>query len=175
MKCLGDWPIPILQRWLLSAAAGPVLFLVGLAGCTTLHDPVLLMLSVLLAACMIARCILLYRTIRQGAYETVEGVCIGIKRAAFGNHLRIRLLTDSGAEHSLLLDRYQKLLIGSRYRVYLQHSPVSAPSIAGMQHIALLGLEDLGAYPAGPEASDHKIISTEKPDTIKMEENNEEA
>lgn len=175
MKRLGDWPIPILRRWLLSAAAGPVLFLVGLAGCIALHDPVLLTFSVLLAACMVVRCILLYRMIRQGAYETVEGMCVGIKRAAFGNHLHVRLLTDSGAEHSLLLDRRQKLLTGSRYRVYLQRSPVSTPSIAGMQHTVLLGLEDLGAYPASPEPSDHKVISTEKTDTIKMEENNEDA
>lgn len=175
MKPLGDWPIPILRRWLLSVAAGPVLFLVGLAGCIALHDPILLTLSVLLAACMVVRCILLYRAVRQGAYESVEGLCIGIKRAAFGNHLHIRLLTDSGTEHSLLLDRRQKLLTGNRYRVYLQRPPVSAASIAGMQHTVMLGLEDLGAYPAGPEPSEHKTASTEKPDIIKMEENNEEA
>lgn len=175
MKRLGDWPIPILQRWLLSAAAGPILFLVGLAGCIALHDPVLLTLSVLLTACMVVHCILLFHTIRQGAYETVEGMCIGIKRAAFGNHLHICLLTDSGAEHSLLLNRHQKFLTGNRYRVYLRRSPVSAASIVGIQHTVLLGLEDLGAYPAGPEPSDHKITSTEKPDSIKTEENNEEA
>lgn len=161
MNCLGNWPVPILRRWLLSAAAGPVLFLTGLAGCITLHDTILLALSILPAACMIVHSILFYRTVCQGAYEAVEGVCISIKRATLGNHLHIRLLTDSGTEHSLLLGRHQKLLIGNRYRIYLQRSPASAPSIAGMQHTMLLGLEDLGAYSAGPEPSNHKPISTE--------------
>ena len=50
-------PAPILRRWLLSAAAGPVIFLIGLAGRIALHDPTLLTLSTLLASCMVVRCI----------------------------------------------------------------------------------------------------------------------
>lgn len=49
MSGFENWPAPILRRWLLSAAAGPVIFLIGLAGRIALHDPTLLTLSTLLA------------------------------------------------------------------------------------------------------------------------------
>ena len=82
MSGFENWPAPILRRWLLSAAAGPVIFLIGLAGRIALHDPTLLTLSTLLASCIVVRCILLFQAIRQGAYETVEGVCVAIRRAS---------------------------------------------------------------------------------------------
>lgn len=81
MSGFENWPAPILRRWLLSAAAGPVIFLIGLAGRIALHDPTLLTLSTLLASCMVVRCILLFQAIRQGDYETVEGVCVAFRRA----------------------------------------------------------------------------------------------
>lgn len=123
MSGFENWPAPILRRWLLSAAAGPVIFLIGLAGRIALHDPTLLTLSTLLASCMVVRCVLLFRAIRQGDYETVEGVCVAIRRAPLGGHQRIRLMDDSGTAHDLLLDRHQRFLIGSSYRVYLQSPP----------------------------------------------------
>lgn len=88
MSGFENWPAPILRRWLLSAAAGPVIFLIGLAGRIALHDPTLLTLSSLLASCIVVRCILLFQAIRQGAYETVEGVCVAIRRAPLGGHQR---------------------------------------------------------------------------------------
>ena len=96
MSGFENWPAPILRRWLLSAAAGPVIFLIGLAGRIALHDPTLLTLSTLLASCMVVRCILLFRAIRHGDYETVEGVCVAIRRAPLGGHQHIRLMDDSG-------------------------------------------------------------------------------
>ena len=51
MSGFENWPAPILRRWLLSTAAGPVIFLIGLAGRIALHDPTLLTLSTLLASC----------------------------------------------------------------------------------------------------------------------------
>ena len=47
MSGFENWPAPILRRWLLSTAAGPVIFLIGLAGRIALHDPTLLTLSAL--------------------------------------------------------------------------------------------------------------------------------
>ena len=52
MSGFENWPAPILRRWLLSAAAGPVILLIGLAGRIALHDPTLLTLSSLLASCI---------------------------------------------------------------------------------------------------------------------------
>ena len=72
MSGFENWPAPILRRWLLSAAAGPVIFLIGLAGRIALHDPTLLTLSTLLASCMVVRCILLFQAIRQGDYRHIQ-------------------------------------------------------------------------------------------------------
>ena len=93
MSGFENWPAPILRRWLLSAAAGPVIFLIGLAGRIALHDPTLLTLSSLLASCIVVRCMLLFQAIRQGDYETVEGVCVAIRRASLRGHQRIRLMS----------------------------------------------------------------------------------
>lgn len=167
MSGFESWPTPILRRWLLSTAAGPVIFLIGLAGRIVLHDPTLLTLSILLSGCIVARCILLFRTIRQGAYETVEGVCVAIRQAPLGGHQRIRLVDDSDTAHDLLLDRHQRFLIGSSYRVYLQSPPGAALPEARIPHGTLLGLEELGAcraeseidcQPAAPEGPNPDIV-----------------
>lgn len=174
MSGFENWPAPILRRWLLSAAAGPVIFLIGLAGRIALHDPPLLTISVLLTACTSIRCILLFRTIRQGDYETVEGMCVAIKRAPLGGHQRIRLMDESGTAHDLLLDRRQKFLIGNSYRVYLQSPPGAALPEARIPHGALLGLEDLGE--CRPESEiDCQAAAQEDPHIIKTEDFNEQA
>ena len=172
MSGFESWPAPILRRWLLSAAAGPVIFLIGLTGRIALRDPVLLPLSALLSGCIVARCILLFRTIRQGAYETVEGVCIAIRRVPIGGHQRIRLMDDSGSAHDLLLDRYQKFLIGNSYRVYLQSPPGAELPGVRIPRGALLGLEELGACRAESEI-DGQSATPEGPNIAEMEEFNE--
>ena len=172
MSGFESWPTPILRRWLLSTAAGPVIFLIGLTGRIALRDPVLLPLSALLSGCIVARCILLFRTIRQGAYETVEGVCIAIRRAPIGGHQRIRLMDDSGSAHDLLLDRRQKFLIGNSYRVYLQSSPGAELPEARIPCGALLGLEELGACWAESEI-DGQSATPEGPNIIEMKKYDE--
>ena len=169
MSGFESWPTPILRRWLLSTAAGPVIFLIGLAGRIVLHDPTLLTLSILLSGCIVARCILLFRTIRQGAYETVEGVCVAIRQAPLGGHQRIRLVDDSDTAHDLLLDRHQRFLIGSSYRVYLQSPPGAALPEARIPHGTLLGLEELGACRAESEI-DGQSATPEGPNIAEMEE-----
>ena len=168
MSGFENWPAPILRRWLLSAAAGPFIFLIGLAGRIALHDPVLLTLSALLASCIGVRCILLFRVIRQGDYETLEGVCVTVRRAPLGSHQRIRLMDDSGAAHDLLLDRRQRFLVGSGYRV----SHGAALLGARIPHGVLLGLEDLGEYRAESEIA-CQTAAQEDSDIIEMEEVNE--
>ena len=172
MSGFENWPAPILRRWLLSAAAGPVIFLIGLAGRIALHDPTLLTLSTLLASCIVVRCILLFQAIRQGAYETVEGVCVAIRRAPLGGYQHIRLMDESGTAHDLLLDRRQRFLIGSSYRVYLQSPPGAALPEARIRHGALLGLEELGAYRAESEI-DGQSATPEGPNIAETEEFNE--
>ena len=165
-------PAPILRRWLLSAAAGPVIFLIGLAGRIALHDPTLLTLSALLASCVGVRCILLFQAIRQGDYETVEGMCVAIRRAPLGGHQRIRLMDESGTAHDLLLDRRQRFLIGSSYRIYLQSSPGASLPEARIPRGALLGLEELGACRAELEIGGQPS-APEDPNIIGMKKYNE--
>ena len=153
MSGFENWPAPILRRWLLSTAAGPVIFLIGLTGRIALRDPVLLPL-------------------RQGAYETVEGVCIAIRRAPIGGHQRIRLMDDSGSAHDLLLDRYQKFLIGNSYRVYLQSPPGAELPGVRIPRGALLGLEELGACRAESEI-DGQPAAPEDPNIIEMKKYDE--
>ena len=172
MSGFENWPAPILRRWLLSAAAGPVIFLIGLAGRIALHDPTLLTLSTLLASCMVVRCILLFQAIRHGDYETEEGVCVAIRRAPLGGHQRIRLVDDSDTAHDLLLDRHQRFLIGSSYRVYLQSPPGAALPEARIPHGTLLGLEELGACRTESEI-DGQPAAPEDPNIAEMEEFNE--
>lgn len=172
MSGFENWPAPILRRWLLSAAAGPVIFLIGLAGRIALHDPTLLTLSTLLASCIVVRCILLFQAIRQGAYETVEGVCVAIRRASLRGHQRIRLMDDSGTAHDLLLDRRQKFLVGSSYRVYLQSPPGAVLPGVRIPRGALLGLEELGACRAESEI-DCQAAAQEDPNIIEMKKYDE--
>ena len=172
MSGFESWPTPILRRWLLSAAAGPVIFLIGLTVRIALHDPTLLTLSTLLASCMVVRCILLFQAIRQGSYEAVEGVCVTIRRAPLGGHQRIRLMDESGTAHDLLLDRHQKFLIGNSYRVFLQSSPGAALPEARISHGALLGLEEIEE--CRPESEiDCQPAAPEGPNIAEMEEFNE--
>ena len=171
MSGFENWPAPILRRWLLSAA-GPVIFLIGLTVRIALHDPTLLTLSTLLASCMVVRCILLFQAIRHGDYETVEGVCVAIRRAPLGGHQRIRLMDESGTAHDLLLDRRQKFLIGSSYRVYLQSPPGAELSGVRIPRGALLGLEELGACRADSEI-DCQPAAPEGPNIAETEEFNE--
>ena len=172
MSGFENWPAPILRRWLLSAAAGPGIFLIGLAGRIALHDPTLLTISTLLASCIVVRCILLFQAIRQGAYETVEGVCVAIRRASLRGHQRIRLMDDSGTAHDLLLDRRQKFLVGSSYRVYLQSPPGAVLPGVRIPRGALLGLEELGACRAESEI-DCQAAAQEDPNIIEMKKYDE--
>ena len=146
MSGFENWPAPILRRWLLSAAAGPVIFLIGLAGRIALHDPTLLTLSSLLASCIVVRCILLFQA--------------------------IRLMDDSGTAHDLLLDRRQRFLIGSSYRIYLQSSPGAALPEARIPHGTLLGLEEIEECRAESEI-DCQAAAQEGSDIIKTERFNE--
>lgn len=74
MSGFENWPAPILRRWLLSAAAGPVIFLIGLAGRIALHDQTLLTLSTLLASRMVVRCIRICGRIAL-LHRSAEALC----------------------------------------------------------------------------------------------------
>lgn len=100
------------------------------------------------------------------------GTLADIRRAPLGGHQRIRLMDDSGTAHDLLLDRRQRFLIGSSYRIYLQSSPGAALPEARIPHGTLLGLEDLGECRVESEI-DCQAAAQEGSDIIKTERFNE--
>ena len=102
----------------------------------------------------------------------MEGVCIAIRRAPIGGHQRIRLMDDSGTAHDLLLDRRQRFLIGSSYRVYLQSPPGAALPGARILHGALLGLEEIEECRAESEI-DCQPAAPEDPNIIEMKKYDE--
>lgn len=104
--------------------------------------------------------------------KPVEGVCVTIRRAPLGGHQRIRLMDESGTAHDLLLDRRQRFLIGSSYRVYHQSPPGAALPEARIPHGALLGLEEIEECRAESEI-DCQAAAQESSDIIKTERFNE--
>ena len=101
-------------------------------------------------------------------------MCVAIRRASLRGHQRIRLMDESGTAHDLLLDRRQRFLIGSSYRVYLQSPPGAELPEARIPRGALLGLEELGACRTESEI-DGQAAAQESSDIIKTEDFNEQA
>ena len=142
-----EWPVVLQRRWMLTGAAGAGFLLVGLVMFLTLHDRTLLMLSAVLAGLTALRCLSFYRMARDGAYETVEGVCIEIGRVGLRRLRCIRLLQYDGNECALKLNKRTRLRIGNCYRVYFRQNSSNAglfPEL--LAEDLFLGLEDMGEY-----------------------------
>lgn len=157
MRSITNWPVALLRRWLLSAAVGGAFLLAGAAAFFALEDHILLGLSLILALYTFLRCASVYRIASSGSYETVEGVCVEIKRKVLQKQQSVRLMSLDGVEHSLTLDRQMRLRLGNHYRFYFKPSDA-----AGMGSLPqnlrpqdqLLGLEDLGEYRLEQDSSD---------------------
>ena len=80
MEHMNQWPPVLLRRWLLQILTGLGCLLIGIVVFLVTEDQVLLILSVLLTLLIAVRCMSLYQQIARGKYETVEGVCIRIKK-----------------------------------------------------------------------------------------------
>lgn len=146
MKHLPEWPVPLMRKWLLSAAIGLGCLFVGIVMYVALADKVMLMLSILLALLTAGRCTILYRQIGREYYEWVEGVCIKIQKTPLRKQRSLFLLTETGTEHTMTLDTRIPVRIGNCYRLF--YLPTEAdglhPLVAVPQQF--LALEDLGEY-----------------------------
>lgn len=151
MEPFSQWPQALQRRWLVNLAICALFPLAGLAAWLTLDDLFLFALSLLLSLAVLVRSLLFYRAAASRAYETVEGVCIGLRRQPLREQQTVRLLTAHGLEHTLTLDKRTRLLIGNQYRFYFQKAgfaraePLPEPLRPRDQ---FLGMEDLGPYRA---------------------------
>ena len=144
------WPTVLQRRWLLSWAAGAVFLVSGIAMFFALEDRVLLVISILLAVCIILRCFAFYRTVMAGNYEVVSGICIGLGRAGWKKYRTVRLLLTDGTECEITLDKRISLRIGNRYQFYFRTAPgISETTQLPGRHLmdsSFLALSDLGEY-----------------------------
>lgn len=159
MEKLKGWPSVLLRKWLLTCVIGIGSLLAGVVMFFTADDRVMLRISVLLALLIVLRCIALFRLISKQRYETVEGICIGVKTPPLRRQRSLCLLTETGAEHTITLDKQTSVRIGRCYRVYFRSSGIaqnsaSLPSILAQDQ--LLALEDLGEYHADTEDAPEK-------------------
>lgn len=146
MKHLLEWPVPLLRKWLLSAAIGLGYMIAGIIMYVALADVVMLMLSIMLTLLSAGRCVLLYRQIGREAYACVEGVCIKIQKAPLRKQRSLCLLTDSGAEHTVTLDKRIPVRIGNCYRLFYPATENDSPHQFFFARQQFLALEDLGEY-----------------------------
>ena len=145
MKHLPEWPVPLLRKWLLSAALGVGFLIVGSIMYIALDDKIMLMLSLPLSLLSAGRCVLLYRQIGRDAYECVEGVCIKIQKAPLHKQRSLCLITDSGIEQTVTLDTRIPVRIGNRCRLFYLTADDEPYQIFPAQQ-QFLALEDLGEY-----------------------------
>ena len=145
MKHLPEWPVPLLRKWLLSAALSVGFLIVGSIMYIALDDKIMLMLSLPLSLLNAGRCVLLYRQIGRDAYECVEGVCIKIQKAPLRKQRSLCLITDSGIEHTVTLDARIPVRIGNSYRLFYLTADDEPYQIFPAQQ-QFLALEDLGEY-----------------------------
>ena len=120
MQQFKHWPAALQRKWLLSWVAGAAFLIIGFAAFFALNDRALLVISILLAACIIVRCLSLYRTVTTGNYKIISGVCIGLGHAGLKRYRIVRLLLTDGTEYEVALDKRISLHIGNCYLLYFQ-------------------------------------------------------
>lgn len=160
MEKLKAWPPALLRKWLATCMIGASCLVVGTVMYLAANDRVMLVISVLLALLTALRCASFFRLVCLQAYETVEGVCVGIKKAPFRKQRSICLLTESGAEYTITLNKQTLVRIGNCYCAYFQHTEQAPDVIPFQRSLAqdqFLALEDLGEYHFGPKDAPEKI------------------
>lgn len=150
MQQFKHWPAALQRKWLLSWVAGAAFLIIGFAAFFALNDRALLVISILLAACIIVRCLSLYRTVTTGNYKIISGVCIGLGHAGLKRYRSVRMLLTDGTEYEVALDKRISLRIGNRYQLYFQSCPgtTAQQSIPGqaLMDSQFLALSDMGEY-----------------------------
>lgn len=149
MKDWNQLPRVLKRRLCLTYLAGAVAAAVSLVVYLAAGDRVILILGSILSLC----CMHWGRSCRTllaaKEYETAEGLCTGITPLPFQRCRKIHLLSENGAEITLLLDRNARIHIGTPYRFYFQkstHPPIGNAYLdASLSTGSFLGHEELQA------------------------------
>ena len=150
MNELKTCPRVLFQKLLFTALIGVGCLIVGLAYYIFSKDNISLVLSSLVFAFSIFRIIGLYDIISNKKYDTVEGICIGIKPKRFSKYCTVKIIDGNGIETSLRLGKQTKLKIGFRYCFYFKQgerlSVGSEYLDAALSSDHFLGFEELGEF-----------------------------
>ena len=137
-------PKPLLSKLVAQAAIGFFCVLFGCIIGLQTKDKILLIMSLVIGACCLIRCISLHHLIHSGSYLTVEGYCSKREVSAFKKTQQIHLIGSDDREYQFTTDKSVKLLQGHYYRMYFRKSPYNEEESMGLND-HLLGFEELSS------------------------------
>ena len=132
MKKILAWPVPLLQKWLLSLLLC-LPFLIAAIVSAFSGDQTFLILSALLLLFCGIRCAELYVLLMNERYCAEEGICLSVSSLPFQRQCRVALQKADGEQLVFCIEKNKRLSVGQNYRVYL---PLSAiPSEVKTAHL----------------------------------------
>ena len=96
-------PKPLLSKLVAQAAIGFFCVLFGCIIGLQTKDKILLIMSLVIGACCLIRCISLHHLIHSGSYLTVEGYCSKREVSAFKKTQQIHLIRSDGREYQFTM------------------------------------------------------------------------
>lgn len=147
-----DWkriPSILKRRLFFTFLAGIGATAISLVVYLAAGDRIILILGGILSLCCMFRSKSFWILLATKDYETAEGICTGITSLPFQRCRKIHLLSENGAEFTLLLDRNARIYIGMPYRFYFQKNARpflgNAYLDASLSAGSFLGYEELPA------------------------------
>ncbi len=145
MKKILAWPVPLLQKWLLSLLLC-LPFLAAAIISAFSGDRTFLILSALLLLFCGIRCAELYVMLTNERYCAEEGICLSVSSIPFQRQRRVTLQKPDGAQLVFCIEKNKRLSVGQAYRVYLPVSTVvSELKKAYLPQLCALAVEKIEA------------------------------
>lgn len=145
---LREFPKILLLKVVLTILVGIACFLFGTAYYFYAADRVFFFLSLFVLAFSAHKALSVYLSVKNGKYDTVEGVCVGVSAKLTGRIKKVRIMDSDGLEITLKLHKSNKIKIGGKYRFYLQRASPIQPGNEYFNTLFaegnLLGVEFLG-------------------------------
>ena len=137
-------PKPLLSKLVAQAAIGFFCVLFGCIIGLQTKDKILLIMSLVIGACCLIRCISLHHLIHSDSYLTVEGYCSKREVSAFKKTQKIHFIGNDDREYQFTTNKSVKLLQGHYYRMYFRKSPYNEEQSMGIND-NLLAFEELSS------------------------------
>ena len=123
MKKILAWPVPLLQKWLLSLLLCLPFLIAAIVSAFSGDQPFLILSALLLLFCGI-RCAELYVMLTNERYCAEEGICLSVSSIPFQRQRRVALQKADGEQLVFCIEKNKRLSVGQAYQVYLPVSTV---------------------------------------------------